>query len=874
MTLAAGSRLGPYEILAPLGAGGMGEVYRALDPRLSREVAIKVLPEELSGDPARLRRFEKEARAASALNHPGIVTIYDVGDDGGVSYIAMELVTGRTLRDLLVAGPLPFKRFFQVAVPLADGLAAAHESGIVHRDLKPENVMVTREGVVKILDFGLAKLMPSIGSGEDSLPTVSRTEPGGLLGTVSYMSPEQAAGQPVDFRSDQFSLGSILYEMATGRKAFRRNTPVDTLAAILHDEPEPLESAGTAAPLPLRWIVNRCLSKEPEERYASTRDLARDLKAIRDHIHSSSDAGLAIPSGRRSGRHAAPGALLAAAALALAAAAFLAGRHFHPAPDPVSAVSTRRLTFRRGTIDNARFAPDGETIVYSAAWEQEPRELYLTSVRATESRPLGVAGVELLSVSRAGDLALLRGDMPGTGDDRGTLARMALTGGAPRDVLEGASRNVDWGPGGSLAVTRVRAGKTQLEYPIGKTIYEATVIYAPRVSPDGESVAFFESSRGEWGLSTVNRLGQKKVLVKMADGFDGFGALAWHPGGQEIWFDATQGEWAMAGLFAVKLSGERRTLMRPAVGFFLRDVSRDGRLLLQHQVYRKELLFGVAGDRRERDLGWLDDSRLADLSRDGSAVLLTELGWGGGAGRVAFLRRTDGSPAVRLWDGHAQSLSPDGKWALVTPQNSRGGTKELLRVPTGAGQPEKIAVGDLEVAGAAWLPDGRRIFLLASGAGGPPRGYLIDSVDGTPHPFGPEGWLRDGGALSVEGRLGGFSPDSRYATLKEPDGRWQLYPVDGGAPSPIRGLEPGENVGPFVADGKAVLVVRSERTRARIDRLDLASGRRTAWTELAPADPVGLTGITNLMVAGDDRSYAYNANRVISDDLYLIEGIR
>ena len=874
MTLAAGSRLGPYEVLAPLGAGGMGEVYRARDSRLSREVAIKVLPEELSGDPARLRRFEKEARAASALNHPGIVTIYDIGADRGVAYIAMELVAGRTLRELLLAGPLPLKRFFQVAAPMADGLAAAHDSGIVHRDLKPENVMVTKEGIVKILDFGLAKLMPSVGSGEDSLPTVSRTEPGGLLGTVSYMSPEQAAGQPVDFRSDQFSLGSILYEMATGRRAFRRSTPVDTLAAILHDEPEPLESAGSALPLPLRWIVDRCLSKEPADRYASTRDLARDLKAIRDHVHSSSVSELAIPGGPGGRRRRAHGGLLVAAVLVVAAAAFVAGRRSQPAHDPVSTVSTRRLTFRRGTIDNARFAPDGETIVYSAAWEQEPRDLYLTSIRATESRPLGVPGVELLSVSKAGDLALLRGDLQGAGDDRGTLARMALTGGAPRDVMEGANRSVDWGPGGSLAVTRVRGEKTQLEYPIGKVIHEATAIYAPRVSPDGENVAFLEVSRGEWSLSTVNRLGQRRVLVRLADGFDGFGSLAWHPGGKEIWFDATQGEWAMAGLFAVRLSGERRTLMRPAVGFFLLDISRDGRLLLQHQVYRKELLFGVAGDRRERDLGWLDDSRLADLARDGSAVLLTELGWGGGAGRVAFLRRTDGSPAVRLWDGHAQSLSPDGRWALVTPQKPGGGTKELLRVPTGAGQPEKISVGDLDVAGAAWLPDGKRIFLLASRAGGPPRGYLMDAAGGTPRPFGPEGWLRSGGTMSVEGRLGGFSPDGRYATMKGPDGGWQIYPVDGGAPSPIRGLEPGEAVGPFVAGGKAVLVVRPERTRARIDRIDLATGRRNAWTELAPADPVGLTGISNLMVAADDRSYAYNANRVISDDLYLIEGIR
>ena len=658
---------------------------------------------------------------------------------------------------------------------MAQGLATAHDSGIVHRDLKPENVMVTRDGLVKILDFGLAKLCRRSAAAR-SLPTAANAARR-LLGTVSYMSPEQAAGQPVDFRSDQFSLGSILYEMATGRKAFRRSTPVDTLAAILHDEPEAPESAGAAIPAPLRWILDRCLAKDPAERYASTRDLARDLKGIGHYVQSSSsESALAIPGGRGSSRRGVPGVLLTAVALVLVTAAFFAGRRSQPERDPVSAVSTRRLTFRRGLIDNARFAPDGETIVYSAAWEQQPRDLYLTSIRATESRPLGVPGVELLSVSKAGDLALLRGNrVQGRGEDTGTLARMALTGGGPRDVMEGANRNVDWAPGGSLAVTRVHDGKSRLEYPIGNAIYEASIIYAPRVSPDGENIAFFESAGGEWSLSMVNRLGRRRVLVKLADGFDGFGSLAWHPGGEEIWFDATQGEWAMAGLFAVRLSGERRTLMRPAVGFFLLDVSRDGRLLLQHQVYRKELLFGVAGDKRERDLGWLDDSRLADLSRDGSAVLLTELGWGGGAGRLAFLRRTDGSPAVRLADGHAQSLSPDGQWALVAPQRPGGGTRELWRVPTGAGQAERIAAGDLEVTGAAWLPDGKRIFLLGSLAGAPPRGYVIDAAGGAPRPFGPEGWPWGGGAVSVEERLGGFSPDSRFATMKGPDGRWQIF---------------------------------------------------------------------------------------------------
>src|SRR5262249_7547799 len=230
MAVNAGSRLGLYEVVSPLGAGGMGEVYRARDTRLAREVAIKVLPAELSSDPSRLRRFEKEARSASGLNHPNIVTIYDIGSEGGISYIAMERVEGETLRKQLVGGPMPTKKLISVATQIAEGLAKAHEAGIVHRDLKPENVMVTRDGLVKILDFGLAKLTHiESGEGESHLPTMTGTSPGLVVGTAGYMSPEQASGEDVDYRSDQFSLGSILYELVTGRRAFLKKTGAETL---------------------------------------------------------------------------------------------------------------------------------------------------------------------------------------------------------------------------------------------------------------------------------------------------------------------------------------------------------------------------------------------------------------------------------------------------------------------------------------------------------------------------------------------------------------------------------------------------------------------------------------------------------------------
>ena len=359
-----GTRLGPYEILAPLGSGGMGEVYRARDERLGREVAIKVLSAELSQDASRVKRFEKEARSASALNHPNIVTVYDFGSSDGLSYIAMEKVDGETLRKLVSGGAVPIKKLLAIATQIADGLARAHEAGIVHRDLKPENVMVTKDGLVKILDFGLAKLT-STGSGSDEgskLPTMSGTTPGVIMGTVGYMSPEQASGATVDFRSDQFSFGSILYEMATGKRAFQGKTPIDVLGAILNDEPQPIGAVNPQAPTQLRWIVERCLAKEPRQRYSSTDDLARDLATLRDHL-SEATAGVAL--GARAKRRLGRPALLGVAALLLVAGAiFQLTKRQQPPPRELK---LRQLTSNsaENLVKGGAISPDGKYLVYT-----------------------------------------------------------------------------------------------------------------------------------------------------------------------------------------------------------------------------------------------------------------------------------------------------------------------------------------------------------------------------------------------------------------------------------------------------------------------------------------------------------------------------
>src|SRR6266508_1185922 len=316
MTLRAGTHLGPYEILSSLGAGGMGEVYRAKDPRLGREVAVKVLPASFSKDPDRLRRFEQEARAAGVLNHPNITAVYDIGSVDGAPYVVTELPEGETLRGRLATGALSPRKALDYAIQIARGLAAAHEKGIVHRDLKPENLFVTKDGRVKILDFGLAKLLtserpldaagreqaaasehPMARLNQSAVSTVMGTEPGVVLGTVGYMSPEQASGKLVDFRSDQFSFGAVLYETVSGRRAFQRGTAVETLAAIVREEPPSLGSVAPGVPEPLRWIVDRCLSKDPEERYGSPRDLARDLARAGEQV-----SGPAVQVGAPAGR--------------------------------------------------------------------------------------------------------------------------------------------------------------------------------------------------------------------------------------------------------------------------------------------------------------------------------------------------------------------------------------------------------------------------------------------------------------------------------------------------------------------------------------------------------------------------------------------
>ncbi len=868
MTLAAGTKLGPYEIVAPIGAGGMGEVYRARDERLKRDVAVKVLPPELASDPERRSRFEREARAASALSHPNILTIYDIGTHESNVYIAMELVEGGTLKDLSAAGPVPVKKLLEISVQIADGLAAAHAAGIVHRDLKPQNVMVSKHGFAKILDFGLAKLITPEDQEVSALKTAvgEPTRPGMVMGTVGYMSPEQASGRMVDFRSDQFSFGSMVYELATGKRAFERATTAETMTAIIREEPAPLGQLNPKVPSPVRWLVERCLAKDPEDRFGTTKDLARDLADVRDHLSeasfsTSTDQTAAATAAVRSGRRAWPWILAALALAAIVGAAAFAGGKKAGATTPPS---FRELTFQRGEIFTARFAPDGQTIIYSAAWEGRPVEIYVSRLESPEARPFGLVGADVLSISSSGEMAVgLNRHFVGPFERAGTLARIGITGGGtPREIQEEV-QFADWAPDGqTLAIVRTVGSKTRVEYPIGKTLYETDGwITNLRVSPGGDSVAFINHpSIGDDGgsVAVIDRAGKMTTLARE---FSTAGGLAWPPGGREVWFTAAE-VGGNRSIYAASLSGRTRVLARVTGNLTLHDVARDGRVLVAHDTLRSGILGYAPGDRGEKDLSWLDWSGVRDIAADGSWFAFVESGEGGGAGYSAYTRRMDGSPPVRLGEGIPMSISPDGRWVLGVTNISKD--PKLSMLPTGAGSPRPVTAGGLVVKTAEWFPNGQTILITASEGTRGERLYLLDSADAKPRSISPPGY---------RAFLRSISPDGKFASVQGPDRRRYLYPLAGGEPQPIPSLVPGEDPVGWMGDSHWLFLFDRQKIPGRVFRVELSTGKRELWKELVPLDPAGIDLLSPPALTPDGKTYVYSYNRILSD-LFLAEGIR
>ncbi|HEY1252093.1 MAG TPA: serine/threonine-protein kinase [Thermoanaerobaculia bacterium] len=862
MTLAAGARLGPYEILAPLGAGGMGEVYRARDERLKRDVAIKVLPPTFSSDADRLRRFELEAQAAGGLNHPNITAVYDLGTHDGAPYVVQELLEGETLRAELAGGRFSPRKAIDYALQIAHGLSAAHDKGIVHRDLKPENVFVTKDGRVKILDFGLAKLTQvDAGSGpQTNLPTATAaTEPGMVMGTLGYMSPEQIKGKPADPRSDIFSFGAILYEMLSGNRAFHADSAGETMAAILKEDPPDLSVTNQNISPGLERVVRHCIEKNPERRFHSAHDLAFDLEALSlSGAPATSSAGVSMaPRSRSKWMPIAAGLALL---LGVALASFFAGRRTGPAGG-VQNVQFAPLTYRTLPIFRALFAPDGRTVVLSQAREGNRSELFTLSPNYPEPRPLGVPDSQLLSVSSKGEIALLaRARYIHHRVFTGTLARMPLGGGAPREVLEGV-RDADWSPDGEgLAIIREVDGKDRLEYPIGKVLY-ATGGYLSdlRFSRAGDRIAFLEhpirwDDRG--GVAIVDLAGKKTSLV---GGFWGIEGVAWTSDGREILFSAGPG-YPSFEVHAVTPAGKHRIALPSAGGLTIFDVSREGRWLGARESLQYRIWCEAPGAKAQRDLSWLDLSRGEALSRDGRTILFSEFSGAVEGNYAVCIRGTDGSSVVRLGEGAAQDLSPDGAWALAVVPTS---PNRVVLYPTGAGEPRRLDGGDVQdYSWGRFFPDGKRVLACGAQLGHATRCYVLDVAGGKPRVFTPEGT-----------ESGWVSPDGALVLVRGSRGEFQLYPASGGEPRGVSVLAADDLVAGWTADGRGVLTSNVSEVPGRLVRIDLATGRRELVHPLAPPDLAGVVKIYAAFTATDENVYAYTAIQR-SADLFLVDGAR
>lgn len=808
--LTAGSRVAHYEVVAPIGAGGMGEVYRAHDTRIRRDVALKILPTALVGDADRTRRFEKEARAAGMLNHPNVLTVFDVGSHEGTPFIVSELLEGASLRDHL-RGRLPVRKAIDFTLQIANGLAAAHDKGIVHRDLKPENVFVLADGRVKLLDFGLVKLLHPEGDDDDSHTHQFETTPGVVMGTARYMSPEQVRGETVDHRSDIFSLGVMVYEMLAGVQPFRHDSGVETMNAILHEEPQVPEEM----PAGLARIVQHALEKSPQNRFQSAKDFAFALEALSGESHS---------------------------ATAVAAR-----------PQPAVA-SYRRITFRRGFIMSARFAPDG-SVVYGAAWEDNPLELFSSFQTGPESRPLGLRDADVLSVSSSGELAVSLGrKYIGVGfATTGTLARVPLGGGAPRRVCEDVQEAQWTNDGKNFLIIRRMEGFYRIESPIGRVIYKTpSWISRARFSPDEQLIAFVDHP--VWGddagsVVIIDREGRE--IVRGDDCFSSSG-LAWRPSGKEVWF---AGEMGGRGrdVMSIDLSGKLRTVLPTPGRLTLHDIDSSGRVLLAMEAARREAVVGRHAEQQERNLSWFDWSRLSGLSRDGSFIVFEEQASAVQGKNTVFLRYTDGAPAIRMSEGRARGnpISPDGQWlAIVT-----GTPPEFQLLPTGAGDSRTVRCDLAEITGWQFFPDGKRLLILGNHPGTSKQLFELDlEGDGVARPL-TDPVLTGSFALSCDGTTIAIGAEQGVI----------LSAVEGATRQLVPGSKPGDLPIEWTADNSAVFVYERAHGTLRIVRLDVASGERREWIAIRPGDPAGILDVMPVHITPDGQTYAYGYRRFLSD---------
>ena len=800
-----------YRLADRIGQGGMGEVWRAIDTTLDREVAIKVLPPAFASDPDRVARFEREAKVLASLNHPNVAAIYGFHEAEGIRFLAMEMVPGEDLAFLLSHGALPLREALDAAGPA---------------------------------------------SGHTATLTSAGSEAGMILGTASYMSPEQARGLAVDRRTDLWAFGCVLYEMLAGAKAFDGPTVTDVLAAIVTGEPD-WEKLPAACPVPVRRLLRRCLEKDARRRL---RD-AGDASLLLDDNPEDARTGPVRPVSAARGSRT---PLLAAVALVTVAAAALGGylvarRDAGPVGD--GELTLQRVTFARGMMRVARFAPDGTTIVYGAAWDGPPIRLYLARADATESAPVPLPPAELLAVSRSGELAVALG-LGYTGwMGAGTLARAPLLGGTPRELL-GEVRAADWSADGTeLAIARRVEGLEQLEYPIGRVLHKtAGYVSDVRVSPDGERVAFCDhpvwaDDRGD--LTVVDRAGKKTTLAR---DFASIRGVAWAPGGREVWYTGVPGDEGQ-DLGACDLEGRCRILWTSVTPIELFDIAADGRALIGSHRSERSVDALLSGWSQPRALIVPAEASLSrSISDDGRFAAVASHATKAYEG---FVVRADPPGAIRLGTGDAIQISPDGTRVVVVSADA----KVFSVAPVGMGatrvipNPEGLSYEGLP----SWLRDGKRIVTVARRGDEPALAWVIDVTTGESRSFGRPG---------IQSEFFGcppVSPDGRFVVLQDATGTPMRWPVDGGEPLPIPGWVDGEQPLAFTQDGAGLFVSRAG-IPVEIERLDLADGKRIPWKTVAPSDAAGLR-IVAPTITPDGKHWALSTSKLLTD-LFVVKGLR